>query len=225
MEINILVVDDDAVFRTLICDILQKQGYLTHESSDGQQALDYFFSHGNEIDLVILDVMMPHLDGWEVLKAIRAHSEVPILMLTALGQENHVVFGLKNGSDDYIAKPFSYQVFVARVHALLRKVRKERESNLNEGCLIIDQQKHKVYVNEQEIVLDNKEFAFLVYLITNKGQVLSREQILSAVWGYDFEGDVRTIDTHIKTLRAKLLTCGDYIQTVRGIGYRFEAIQ
>ena len=145
MEIHVLVVDDDEIFRTLICDILQKHQYITHEVSNGKLALEYYYSHSGEIDLVLLDVMMPCMDGWEVLKAIREHSEVPVLMLTALGQENNEILGLKIGADDYIAKPFSYKVFVARVNTLLR--------------------------------------------------------------------------------RAKLLTCGHYIQTVRGIGYRFEAIQ
>jgi DNA-binding response OmpR family regulator len=225
MDIQILLADDDAVLRSLVCDILEKQRFVTHDFQDGQAALEYFYSHSNEIDLVILDVMMPRLDGWEVLKAIREKSEVPVLMLTALGQESNELLALKIGADEYIAKPFSYKIFVARVNTLLRRVLVKRDSFVEEGCLKINRQNHTVFVENREIALDNKEYQLLTYFVDNKDQVLQRERILDAVWGYDFEGDIRTIDTHIKTLRAKLLSCSPCIQTVRGIGYRWEARQ
>jgi DNA-binding response OmpR family regulator len=204
---------------------LKKERFVIHDFPDGQKALEYFYSHSNEIDLAILDVMMPHLDGWEVLKAIREKSEVPVLMLTALNQESNEILSLKIGADDYIAKPFSYKLFVARVNTLLRRVLMKRDAVLEEGCLKIDGQNHTVFVENKEITLDNKEYRLLTYLVDNKNQVLKRERILDAVWGYDFEGDMRTIDTHIKTLRAKLLSCSPCIQTIRGIGYRWEARQ
>jgi DNA-binding response OmpR family regulator len=225
MDIHVLVADDDAVLRSLVRDILEKQRFVTHDFPDGQTALEYFYSHSNEIDLVILDVMMPRLDGWEVLKAIREKSEVPVLMLTALGQESNEIQALKIGADDFIAKPFSYKIFVARVNTLLRRVLVKRDSLVEEGCLKINGQNHTVFVENKEIILDNKEYLLLTYLVENRDQVLQRERILDAVWGYDFEGDIRTIDTHIKTLRSKLLCCSHCIQTVRGIGYRWEARQ
>lgn len=216
-----LVVDDDNIFRELVCDIIKKEGYRVLEAADGEEGLRVFFENKN-IDLVILDVMMPIYDGWEVLLEIREHSEVPVIMLTALGDEKHEVFGLKEGADEYISKPFGYEVFVARINALLRKVKKEKAAEIIIENLRINQGAHKVYVDEDEVDLNRKEFSLLVYLIENRNLVLTREKILDSVWGYDFEGDVRTIDTHIKTLRAKLQQCGAYIKTVRGSGYVFE---
>ncbi|MEI7556446.1 response regulator transcription factor [Candidatus Chlorohelix sp.] len=221
MNIKILVADDDPVFRELVCDIVRKQGYNPIEAGDGQQALDLYFS-SNDFDLLLLDVMMPQYNGWEVLKEIREHSDVPIIMLTALGDEVHEVQGLRKGADDYISKPFSYEVFVARLNTLLRKIKKERFDEITVGELKINQAAQRVTVGDLEIELNRKEYNLLIYLLKNRNRVLSREQILSSIWGYDFEGDVRTIDTHVKTLRAKLSSCGEYIKTVRGSGYMFE---
>jgi len=221
MDIKILVADDDPVIRSLVCDIIRKQGFFPVEASDGSQAIDIFFA-ANDIDLIILDIMMPKHDGWAVLKAIREYSDVPVIMLTALGDMSHEVMGLKKGADDYIAKPFSYEVFVARLNALLRKVKKDRTEMIVAGNIQIDQSSHKVLINGKDILLDRKEYYLLIFLLKNRNCIVTREQILSSVWGYDFEGDIRTIDTHIKTLRAKLLDCGEYIKTARGVGYFFE---
>lgn len=224
MDIKVLVADDDPVFRNLVCDIIKKEGYIPVEASDGGQAIDIFFD-SNDIDLLILDVMMPAYDGWEVLKEIREHSDVPVIMLTALGDEKHEILGLKKGADDYIAKPFSYEVFVARVNTLLRKLKKERLEEINAGGIKINQATHKVSEYDVEIELNRKEYSLLIYFIRNRNMVLTREQILGSVWGYDFEGDARTVDTHIKTLRSKLSSCGEYIKTIRCIGYMFEVDQ
>jgi len=221
MEIKILIADDDPIFRELVCDIIRKEGSIPVEACDGQQAIDIFFG-SNDIDLLILDVMMPVYDGWEVLREIREHSEVPVIMLTALGDEKHEVFGLRKGADDYIAKPFSYEVFVARLNTLLRKLKKERLAEIMIGEIKINQSTHRVTICDLEIDLNRKEYSLLIYFIKNRERVLTREQILCSIWGYDFEGDIRTIDTHIKTLRAKLSDCGEYIKTIRGIGYMFE---
>ena len=221
MKLTILIADDDEVFRDLLQDILAKQNYEILQAADGQEAMDLFFEKCPGIDLVILDVMMPKADGWEVLKTIREYSDVPVLMLTALGDEAYELLGLQNGADDYVTKPFGYEILTARVNALLRKVKRERSMDLQIGDLRVCQLEHKVFVFEEEIVLNNKEYQLLLYLIHNKNLVLERETILSRVWGYDFDKDIRTIDTHIKMLRAKLTGCGGYIQTVRGTGYRF----
>lgn len=180
-----------------------------------------FFSD-NEIDMIILDVMMPKLDGWEVLREIREYSEVLIIMLTALGDERHEVLGLKKEADDYIAKPFGYEVFVARLNNLLRKVKRAGLSILVIGDLTINQAQRLVMLKEKEIELNPKEYSLLLYLARNRDLVLTREMILNNIWGYDFEGDSRTVDTHIKTLRAKLLVGGRYIKTIRGSGYAFR---
>ncbi len=221
MEIKILVTDDDPIFRDLVCDIVKKEGCIPVEAGNGQQAIDIFFA-SSDIDLIILDVMMPLYDGWEVLKKIREYSDVPVIMLTALGDEKHEVFGLRKGADDYIAKPFSYEIFVARLNNLLKKVKKQRICEIIMGGIVINQANHRVTVNDSEIELNRKEYNLLLYFVKNKNRVLTREQILSSIWGYDFDGDIRTIDTHIKTLRAKLSGCGEYIKTVRGSGYMFE---
>jgi two-component system response regulator ResD len=221
MDIKILVADDDPVFRELVCDIIKKEGYTPLEACNGQQAIDVFFAT-NDIDLLILDVMMPVYDGWAVLKEIREHSEVPVMMLTALGDEKHEVFGLREGADDYVAKPFSYEVFVARLSALLRKLKNERQTEITVGELTINQATYRVAARNMEVDLNRKEYSLLIYFIRNRDRVLTREQILCSVWGYDFDGDIRTIDTHIKTLRAKLSDCGRYIKTMRGSGYMFE---
>lgn len=221
MDIKILVADDDPIFRELVCDIIKKQGYIPVEACNGQQAIDIYFG-SNDIDLLMLDVMMPLYDGWEVLREVREHADVPVIMLTALGDENYEVMGLEKGADDYIAKPFSYEVFIARLNTLLRKLKKERLADITAGEITIKQATHRVSILGSEIDLNNKEYSLLIYFIKNRDRVLTREQILSSIWGYDFDGDIRTIDTHIKTLRAKLSVCGEYIKTVRGSGYMLE---
>lgn len=221
MDIKILIAEDDNIFRDLVCDIVRKEGYMPIEACDGEEAINMFFNN-NDIDLVILDVMMPVYDGWEVLKEIREKSEVPIIMLTALGDEKHEVLGLKKGADDYIGKPFSYEIFVARLNNIVKKVKKKFSDEIAVGNLRIYQRTHKVVIDNEEIKLNPKEYNLLLYLIGNANTVLSREQILDKVWGYNFDGDIRTIDTHIKTLRAKLLEQGDLIKTIRGSGYMFE---
>jgi two-component system, OmpR family, response regulator ResD len=224
VEVRALVVEDDPVFRDLVCDILRKQGLSPIEAADGRQALDLFFGR-NDVDLMILDVMIPVCDGWEVLKIVREHSDVPVVMLTALGDERHEVLGLRKGADDYIAKPFSYEVFVARLNAHVRRIRKERQADLLAGEIAVSQTTHAVTVAGSAVELSRKEYGLLVYFATNRNRVLTREQILANVWGYDFDGDERTVDTHVKTLRAKLSGCGDYIRTVRGTGYLFAVNQ
>ncbi len=221
MDIKILVAEDDNIFRDLVCDIVRKEGYMPIEACDGEEAINMFFNN-NDIDLVILDVMMPVYDGWEVLKEIREKSEVPIIMLTALGDEKHEVLGLKKGADDYIGKPFSYEIFVARLNNIVKKLKKKFSDEIAVGNLRIYQRTHKVVIDDEEIKLNPKEYNLLLYLVGNVNTVLSREQILDKVWGYNFDGDIRTIDTHIKTLRAKLSEQGDWIKTIRGSGYMFE---
>ncbi|AQS06932.1 response regulator transcription factor [Clostridium beijerinckii] len=221
MDIKILIAEDDNIFRDLVCDIVRKEGYMPIEACDGEEAINMFFNN-NDIDLVILDVMMPVYDGWEVLKEIREKSEVPIIMLTALGDEKHEVLGLKKGADDYIGKPFSYEIFVARLNNIVKKVKKRFSDEIAVGNLRIYQRTHKVVIDDEEIKLNPKEYNLLLYLVGNANTVLSREQILDKVWGYNFDGDIRTIDTHIKTLRAKLSEQGDWIKTIRGSGYMFE---
>ena len=221
MQIQVLVADDDPSLRALICDIVRQQGYEAMEAADGKEAIDKFFS-GAEPGLVILDVMMPLYDGWETLKEIRARSDVPVMMLTALDDEQSEVTGLRHGADDYLAKPFRYAVFVARLNALLRRTNRELSAPQTFGDLTLELEKHRVFVSGAEVVLSNKEFLLLALLAQNQGIVFSREKLLSKIWGFDFEGDARTVDTHIKTLRQKLCSCGEMIQTVRGAGYRFE---
>ena len=221
MDIKILIAEDDNVFRDLVCDIAKKEGYIPIEACDGKEAIDIFFGK-NAIDLVILDVMMPIYDGWEVLKEIRGKSDVPVIMLTALGDEKHEVLGLKKGADDYIGKPFSYEIFVARLNNIIKRIKKKYSNEIIAGKIKIDQVTHKVKINDLEIKLNPKEYNLLIYFVKNINIVLMREQILEKVWGYDFDGDIRTIDTHIKTLRAKLSNEGNYIKTVRGSGYMFE---
>ena len=221
MDIKILIAEDDSVFRDLVCDIVRKEGYIPVEAIDGKEAIDIFFG-SKDIDLIILDVMMPIYDGWEVLKEIREHSDVPVIMLTALGDEKNEVFGFEKGADEYITKPFSYEIFVARLNTIVRKLKKKSIDEIIAGKIKINPVKHKVIVDDLEVDLNRKEYSLLTYFVTNNNRVLTREQILDKVWGYEFDGDIRTIDTHIKTLRAKLLTYGNYIKTVRGSGYMFE---
>ena len=222
MDIKVLVCDDDPKFRGLISDIVKKEGYHPIEAENGRQALDIFFKVDG-IDLVILDVMMPVLDGWEALEELREYSDVPVIMLTALDDEHHEVSGLTKGANDYIGKPFGYKVFVARMDALLRNRKKELSETIEAGELTIEQPAHRVCVGGDDIELTRREYDLLMYLYRNNGRILTREQILNAIWGYEYDKDIRTIDTHIKTLRAKLGRCGEYIMTARGVGYMFEA--
>lgn len=221
MGVKILIAEDDNIFRDLVCDIVRKEGYIPIEACDGKEAIDIFFSK-NDIDLVILDVMMPIYDGWEVLKEIREHSDIPVIMLTALGDEKHEILGLRKGADEYIGKPFSYEVFIARLNNIVKKLKKQASDEIISRGIKVNQRTHKVMINDLEIKLNPKEYNLLIYFIKNNNVVLTREQILDKVWGYDFEGDIRTIDTHIKTLRAKLSNQGNCIKTVRGSGYMFE---
>lgn len=221
---NILVADDDPVMRRLICDILAKNQYKPVEAKNGQEALDVFFGNG-DIDLVILDVMMPVFDGWEVLKEIRLHSDVPVIMLTALGDENNEVNGFNKGADDYIAKPFSYNIFVARLNAIAKKHQKENQAEIEAGKIRILKSSRRIFAGGSEVTLNPKEFDLLLCLVLNKGIALSREQILNRVWGYDYDGEIRTIDAHVKMLRAKLKEFGGCIRTVHGVGYSFEAVR
>lgn len=219
---KILVADDEARMRRLIKDFLEAAGYSVTEAEDGRQALDIFCEENSEIDLLVLDVMMPKLSGWDVCREVRKISNVPIVMLTALSRESDEVTGFDAGADDYVAKPFSPKIFVARVEALLRRAQGVKESGLEAGGIMIDRSAHTVFVDGEEIYLSLKEYDLLLYLVENRGQTLSREKILDNVWNYDYYGDARTIDTHVTKLRKKLGSKGDMLQTVRGVGYKFE---
>ncbi|MGE5415751.1 MAG: response regulator transcription factor [Acidobacteriota bacterium] len=218
---KVLVADDESRMRKLITDFLKHAGFETIEAADGRQAIDLFFETKG-IDLVLLDVMMPEFDGWAVCREIRKNSHVPIIMLTARGEESDQLFGFDLGADEYITKPFSPRLLVARVQALLRRTEAPEKQVKSFNGLEIDEVKHCVYIDSQQLELSPKEFELLTYLAENEGRALTREQILTAVWDYNFYGDARTVDTHIKKLRIKLGDKEDYIQTVRGLGYRFE---
>lgn len=218
---KILIADDEEVLRDLLQDILEKEGYQVLTAKDGEEALEIFFET-EDIDLIILDVLMPKMDGWKVLAEIRDYSNVPIIMLTALGTSKDEIEGLLAGADDYIAKPFSYEVLLARVNTQFRRNNIEQTEPMEVGSIKIDQLRQKVFVENKFVRLNNKEYHLLIYLVKNKGIVLNRYQIVTTIWGYDYEGSERTVDTHVKMLRAKLGFCGDYIKTVRGQGYCFE---
>ncbi|MEQ8201315.1 MAG: response regulator transcription factor [Syntrophomonadaceae bacterium] len=221
MARNILVADDEERMRRLVSDFLRKAGFNTFEAADGRQALQVFTDQ--PIDLAILDVMMPGYDGWTVCREIRKTSAVPIIMLTARGEESDELFGFDLGADEYIAKPFSLRILLARVQALLRRTDNKSPQTLRTlGSLKIDEIGHYIYVDDQTVDLTPKEFELLVYLADHAGRALTREQILNAVWDYDYYGDIRTVDAHIKNIRLKLGVRGEYVQTVRGVGYRFE---
>lgn len=221
MGINILIADDDNVFRELVEDILRKNGYHVFSACDGEEAIEKFYKYHSQLDLVILDVMMPEPDGWETLAEIRNISEIPVMMLTALGDETNEINGLIHGADDYISKPFNYGIFLARIQSLTRKAKKRKTSAKIIGDIKILEDEHKVFVYGNEIQLSNKEYQMLLFFVSNINLLMTREQIIQRIWGYDFGGDIRTIDTHIKTLRSKLGNVGNYIETVRGSGYRF----
>lgn len=221
-KLKILVVDDESRMRKLVRDFLVKQEFEVIEAEDGEAALDKFYAD-KEIALIILDVMMPKMNGWDVCKEIRETSRVPIIMLTAKGEENDELLGFDIGADEYISKPFSPKILVARVEAILRRTGKKGDEEVLEiGGITIDRLAHQVKVDHKELELSYKEFELLTYFIENKGIALSREKILNHVWNYDYFGDARTIDTHVKKLRSKLGDKGDYIKTIWGMGYKFE---
>ena len=221
-KLKILVVDDESRMRKLVKDFLVNQNYEVLEAGDGSAALDIFFEH-QDIALLILDVMMPKMDGWQVCKEVRNYSKVPIIMLTAKSDEKDELLGFQLGVDEYITKPFSPKILVARVEAILRRTNQVSETDSMEyGGIQIDKAAHVVTIDGKTIDLSFKEFELLTYFMENKGIALSREKILNSVWNYDYFGDVRTIDTHVKKLRSKLGDKGDMIKTIWGMGYKFE---
>lgn len=221
-QLKILVVDDETRMRKLVRDFLVKGGYEVIEAEDGSQALDIFFKQ-KDIALIILDVMMPKIDGFSVCREIREYSKVPIIMLTAKGDERDELQGFKLGVDEYISKPFSPKILVARVEAILRRTNQlGAEENLEAGGIVVNKAAHSVTIDNESIDLSYKEFELLSYFLENKGIALSREKILNNVWDYDYFGDARTIDTHVKKLRSKMGAKGDLIKTIWGMGYKFE---
>jgi len=221
MARNILVADDEERMRRLVGDFLRKAGFNVFEAADGRQALQVFTDQ--PLNLLILDVMMPGYDGWAVCREVRKTSAIPIIMLTARGEETDELFGFDLGADEYISKPFSLRILLARVEALLRRSGSKTPQTIRTlGGLKIDEAGHYIYMDGQTVDLTAKEFELLVYLADHTGRALTREQILNAVWDYDYYGDIRTVDAHIKNIRLKLGARGEYIQTVRGVGYRFE---
>ncbi len=219
---KILVVDDESRMRKLVSDFLVKSQYQVVEAENGREALDVFFAE-NDMDLVILDVMMPRMDGWQACREIRAVSKVPIIMLTAKSDERDELLGFELGVDEYISKPFSPKILVARVGAILRRtVQASAETKLEAGGIVVDKSAHIVMIDGQEVELSFKEFELLVYFMENQGIALSREKILNSVWNYDYFGDARTIDTHVKKLRSKLGSKGEMIKTIWGLGYKLE---
>ena len=222
-KLKILVVDDETRMRILVKDFLVKAGFDVIEAEDGCKALDLFYED-KDIALIVLDVMMPKMDGWEVCKEIRESSKVPIIMLTARGDERDELQGFQLGVDEYISKPFSPKILVARIEAILRRSRKlPGEDCVEAGGIVIDKTAHEVRSDGELIELSYKEFELLTYFVENKGIALSREKILNNVWNYDYFGDDRTVDTHIKMLRHNLKDYRDHIVTIRGMGYKFEA--
>lgn len=219
--LKILVVDDEARMRKLVKDFLANKGFYVEEAGDGEEAVDKFFAQ-KDIALVLLDVMMPKMDGWEVLKTIRKYSQVPVIMLTARSEERDELQGFSLGVDEYISKPFSPKILVARVEAILRRSNASGGDALSVGGILIDKAAHQVTIDGKEVELSFKEFELLFYFVENQGIALSREKILNNVWNYDYFGDARTIDTHVKKLRSKMGDKGDYIKTIWGMGYKFE---
>lgn len=221
MENTILVVDDELRMRKLVRDFLVKQNFKVLEAADGEEAVDVFLAN-KDISLVILDVMMPKMDGWETCREIRQYSKVPIIMLTARGEENDELRGFELGVDEYISKPFSPKILVARVQAILRRSNASTEETLEYNGIVLNRSAHEVTIDGKRIDLSFKEFELLSYFMENKDIALSRERILNHVWDYDYFGDARTIDTHVKKLRSKLGAKGEYIKTIWGMGYKFE---
>lgn len=222
-KLKVLVVDDESRMRKLVRDFLVKKDFEVLEAEDGSVALDLFFEV-KDIALIILDVMMPHVDGWQVCREIREYSRVPVIMLTAKGDERDELQGFELGVDEYISKPFSPKILVARVEALLRRSNLlDTDNTVEVGGILIDKAAHSVSIGGKSVDLSFKEFELLCYFVENAGIALSREKILNNVWNYDYFGDARTIDTHVKKLRSKLGDKGDCIKTIWGLGYKFEA--
>ena len=221
-KVKILVVDDEGRMRKLVKDFLTREGYIVLEAGDGMEAMDLFYED-KDISLIILDVMMPKMDGWQVCREVREHSDVPIIMLTARSEERDELQGFELGVDEYISKPFSPKILVARVEAILRRTKgSDINPVMDAGGIEIDKAAHIVKIDGKPIDLSFKEFELLSYFVENQGIALSREKILNNVWNYDYFGDARTIDTHVKKLRSKLGEKGDYIKTIWGMGYKFE---
>lgn len=224
-RLRVLVVDDESRMRKLVRDFLEREGFAVSEAGDGAEAMDIFYEDKN-IDLIILDVMMPKMDGWQVCREIRQTSRIPIIMLTARSEERDELQGFELGVDEYISKPFSPKILVARVAAILRRANVvDTDGVIDAGGIEINKAAHIVKVDGNPIELSYKEFELLSYFVENQGIALSREKILNHVWNYDYFGDARTIDTHVKKLRSKLMGRGDYIKTVWGMGYKFEVTQ
>lgn len=223
--LKVMVVDDEARMRKLVRDFLVRNDFDVVEAADGQEAVDKFYEQ-KDIALIILDVMMPKMDGWEVVREIRKTSKVPIIMLTARSEERDELLGFELGVDDYISKPFSPKTLVARVEAILRRTNTiTPEDILKAGAIEINKAAHEVKIDGKNVDLSYKEFELLTYFIENQGIALSREKILNSVWNYDYFGDARTIDTHVKKLRSKMGEHGDYIKTIWGMGYKFEVCE
>lgn len=221
-KLKILVVDDESRMRKLVKDFLEREGFRVLEAGDGMEAMEIFYEN-NDIALLILDVMMPKMDGWQVCREVRQSSKVPIIMLTARSDERDELQGFDLGVDEYISKPFSPKILVARVEAILRRTNALfAEEQLDAGGIVIDKAAHMVAIDGKAIDLSYKEFELLSYFVENQGLALSREKILNSVWNYDYFGDARTIDTHVKKLRSKMGDKGDYIKTIWGMGYKFE---
>ena len=221
-NVTILVVDDESRMRKLIKDFLKVKGHEILEAADGEEALKIFEEKGSNISLILLDVMMPKLDGWSVLRQIRQVSNVPIVMLTARGEEQDELFGFELGVDEYISKPFSPKILVARVESILKRTQIKEKDLKEYGGIVIDADGRTVEVDSKKIDLSLREYELLKYLVDNAGIALSRDKILNNVWNYDYYGDSRTIDSHIKKIRHKLGKKGKYIHTMRGVGYKFE---
>ena len=221
-EKMILIVDDESRIRKLIKDFLIKEDFKTIEAEDGEEAIKKFNEMGSKIDLVLLDVMMPKLDGWSVLRQIKNNSKVPVIMLTARGEEQDELFGFELGADEYVSKPFSPKLLVARIKAILNRADSTERHIEDHGGIIIDKEGRTISVDGKEIEYSLREYELLKYLLDNENVALSREKILNNVWNYDYYGDSRTIDSHIKKIRHKLGKKGKYIKTMRGIGYKFE---
>ena len=222
MNSTVLVVDDELRMRKLIKDFLKAKGFEILEAEDGEKALEVFSQNKNKINLILLDVMMPKLDGWSVLRQIRQESKVPIIMLTARGEEQDELFGFELGVDEYISKPFSPKILVARVEAILKRTNQDPKEVKDYGGIEIDKEGRTVKVDGKPIELSLREYELLTYLVENQNIALSRDKILNNVWNYDYYGDSRTIDSHIKKIRHKLGKKGKYIETMRGVGYKFE---
>lgn len=221
-DITVLVVDDESRMRKLVKDFLIQKGYSVLEAVDGEDALKVFEENSSKISIILLDVMMPKLDGWSVLRQIRQTSKVPIIMLTARGEEQDELFGFELGVDEYVSKPFSPKILVARVEAILNRTKPQQKEVKDYGGIMIDADGRTVKVDGKQVDLSLREYELLKYLVDNENIALSRDKILNNVWNYDYYGDSRTIDSHIKKIRHKLGKKGKYIETMRGVGYKFE---